>query len=145
MGVLAACAAAVPVIWLSWALEAQRTSSPFIQAGLAMVAVLAAAGALLVARSVFLRQSFLALRWTGAEWQLVDHTAARHVAVAHPRVCLDFGHALLLRGGAVPAGWPVWWPLTRATAPVAWHALRVALAAAPGVAAGATQPGTITP
>lgn len=145
LGALAACAAAVPPLWLSWTLQAQRAAGPSVQMGLAVFVALAAIGALTAVRIALKRQPPLALRWTGAEWQLVERAAGQHVNVARPQICLDFGHALLLRGAGVPRGWPAWWTLSRATAPSAWHGLRVALHAAEGTALAAPQPGAGAP
>lgn len=145
LGALVACAAAVPVLWLSWTLQALRAASPSVQLGLAGGALLAAIAAVTAVHTARKRQPPLALRWTGAEWQLVERTAGQHVTVARPQIGLDFGHALLLRGTAVPRGWPTWWTLSRATAPSAWHGLRVALQAAEGSAMANPQPGAGAP
>ena len=142
---LAACAAAVPPLWWSWTLQAQRVASPFVHMVLAGLALLASIGALTAVRAASRRQTPLSLRWTGAEWQLAEHAAGQHVTVSCPRICLDFGHALLLRGAAVPLGWPEWWALSRATAPASWHGLRVALHAGGGSATAAPLHGAGTP
>jgi hypothetical protein len=123
---LAGSAAALPVAWLGWQLEAARMiAAPAVwvlQAHALLFAVVAAWW-------TWRRRGLVepcSLRWDGQAW----HQVARGhdpIALDRPSVCLDLGSALLLKALLQGGKRVRWLALERRSEPSRWHALRVVL------------------